>query len=62
LVWLRPTAALGYNQALSERIKQINWSSPFDDVRVRKALLLATDQWHGAPRRSGCSGSRGMKT
>jgi peptide/nickel transport system substrate-binding protein len=22
---------------------------PFDDVRVRKALLLAVDQWHGAP-------------
>ena len=22
---------------------------PFDDVRVRKALLLGVDQWHGAP-------------
>ena len=22
---------------------------PFDDVRVRKALLLAVDQWNGAP-------------
>ena len=22
---------------------------PFDDVRVRQALLLAIDQWHGAP-------------
>lgn len=22
---------------------------PYDDVRVRKALLLAIDQWHGAP-------------
>jgi peptide/nickel transport system substrate-binding protein len=26
-----------------------NSRPPFDDVRVRKALFLAVDQWHGAP-------------
>ena len=61
----RPAASRAINelkQALGDKItvQTSDWNcgnlitpnaqrKPFDDVRVRKALLLAIDQWHGAP-------------
>ncbi len=59
---LPPAARDDLVAALGDRIavQQSDWNcgnlitpnssrKPFDDVRVRKALLLAVDQWHGAP-------------
>ncbi len=59
---LPPSAIDQLKQELGDKIKvqQSDWNcgnlitpnakrKPFDDVRVRKALLLAVDQWGGAP-------------
>src|SRR3984885_162588 len=57
-----PTAVTDLKASLGDRIsvQTSDWNcgnvitpnstrKPFDDVRVRKALLLAVDQWNGAP-------------
>jgi peptide/nickel transport system substrate-binding protein len=57
-----PTAVSDLKASLGDRIsvQTSDWNcgnvitpnssrKPFDDVRVRKALLLAVDQWNGAP-------------
>lgn len=59
---LPPSAISDLQRELGDKVKvqSSDWNcgnlitpnerhKPFDDVRVRKALLLAIDQWHGAP-------------